>query len=189
MIMLIYKKIQTGFLCFCSLLMFCMRFDQPDMKIDFFSMTIMFAALYYADVKIGASIKYHSYLQYVVCIILALLWLVSEGFAIDNTIKSLYSTPLQIVKSVVYVLGATHLLNRIGSVFHELIAEKSRTCGIPAKKMHPFLFWFMLILVVWMPHTIVSHPASIECDAWDSLYQFFGKAEFTAHHPDRKSVV
>lgn len=187
--MLIYKKICTGFLCLCSLLMFCMRFDQPGMKIDFFSMTIIFAALYYVDVKIDVKINYHSYLQNVVCILLAFLWLVSEGLAIDNTIKSLYSTPLQIVKSIVYVLGATHLLNRIGSVFHELIAEKSRTCSIPAKKVHPFLFWFMLMLIVWMPHTIVSHPASIECDAWDSLYQFFGKAEFTAHHPPIFTVL
>lgn len=45
------------------------------------------------------------------------------------------------------------------------------------------------MLIVWMPHTIVSHPASIECDAWDSLYQSFGKAEFTAHHPSVFTVL
>lgn len=187
--MLICKKIWKGFLCFCSLLMLCMRFDQPGMKVDFYSMTIIYAALYYADIKICAKINYHSNLQNVISIILAFLWLISEGFAIDNTVRSLYSTPLQIVKSMVYILGAAHLLNRIGAVFHELITEKSKAGNKLEKKMPPFVFWFIIMLIVWMPHTVISHPASIECDAWDSLYQFFGKSEFTAHHPPVFTVL
>lgn len=183
------KIIWTGFLCFCTTLMLCMRFDQPSMNIDFFAMTILFAALYYADFKIHENITYRSRLQEVVCILTALLWLFSEGFAVDNTIISLYSSPVQIVKSVVYLFGATHMLNHAGSIFHELLTTKSMPVSVPSKKLHPFVFWFILMLIVWLPHTIISHPASIECDAWDSLYQFFGKSEFTAHHPPMFTVL
>ena len=45
------------------------------------------------------------------------------------------------------------------------------------------------MFLVWIPHTIISHPASMECDAWDSLYQYFGKAPFTAHHPPVFTVL
>ena len=183
-----YEKIWTGLLCFCTLSMFFMNFEQPYMKIDFFTLTILFAALYYVDRKID-TIEHDNHLLRVASFFIAFLWLLSKGFEIDNTTQHLFHSPIQIFKSFLYVVGAAHLINRVGSVFHELITTQNIPCIVPFKNLRLFIFWFAMMLIVWTPHTIISHPASMECDAWDSLYQYFGRAEFTAHHPPFFTVL
>jgi len=166
-----------------------MDFGQSYLKVDFFSMTVIFAALYYADTRIGILIKYENHLQNIINLVIAFLWLVSKAFSIDNTTLCIYNSQMQIVKSIIYVIGAAHLLNRVGMVFHELIITKYKSANSTLKGIRSFALWFISMFAVWIPHTIISHPASIECDAWDSLYQYFGKAEFTAHHPPVFTVL
>ncbi|MDE7266850.1 MAG: glycosyltransferase family 39 protein [Lachnospiraceae bacterium] len=160
-----------------------MNFDTQGFCIDLFSLTVVFSALYYADRQIKKNVKYNNGLMCGVSFLTACLWLISRGFSVDNTTWSLYRSPIQIVKSIAYVLGMTHLLNGIGAVFHYLVVSKNKTVTHPLEKFQSYISCLIIMLIVWLPHTITSHPASIECDAWDSLYQYYGRAEFTAHHP------
>ena len=121
----------------------------------------------------------------------------SEGFRINDATTNIYCTEGQIAKSIIYVIGATHLLNVLSGLLYEFLKAKNPTMEINTKtskigdfySKHSYIWWFILMFLVWIPHTIISHPASMECDAWDSLYQYFGKAPFTAHHPPVFTVL
>lgn len=205
------RNIITGILCFCTTLFFNLSFVQPElaedvgliydiienlrlsMKNDFFMMTIMFAALYYVNLKLNEKRKISIPAIYVLNAILAVLWLIAEGFRIDDTTTMLFCSPGQVVKSIFYVIGATHLLNCMSNLLYILLVSNNiytnniyiNNDGILHKfyKEHTYGAFFFLMIIIWLPNTILSHPASIECDVWDSLLQYFGRAPFTAHHP------
>ncbi len=209
------KNAFTVLLCFCTALMFNLKFEVPEIQndagvlynitenlrqsitLDFFATTIIALAFYFITLKINQLVKSNIRAQYICNLILAFLWLFSEGFQIDNTLTSLYSSPGQVVKSILYVIGAAHLLNSIGNILYLFLSSQKELQELPEKKTvfavfshtHPYLFWFLLVLIVWIPNTILSHPASIESDVWDSLHQFFGWSEFTAHHPPFFTVL
>lgn len=205
------RNIITGILCFCTTLFFNLSFVQPElaedvgliydiienlrlsMKNDFFMMTIMFAALYYVNLKLNEKRKISIPAIYVLNAILAVLWLIAEGFRIDDTTTMLFCSPGQVVKSIFYVIGATHFLNCMSNLLYILLVSNNMHTnniyiynkGILYKfyKEHTYGAFFFLMMIIWLPNTILSHPASIECDVWDSLLQYFGRAPFTAHHP------
>lgn len=212
-----FHQVRIGFLCFCTTLMLSLSFVSPEISYDaglvysitenlrqslsnnIFVMTIIFSAFYYINIRIEENKKDTIPALYVFDFILACLWLMSEGFRIDDTIVSLYSSAGQITKSIIYVIGATHLLNCIGNILYSLLLSITRSQNsYSTRRMtiidkfynsHTYIFWFICMIIVWMPHTIISHPASMECDVWDSLYQYFGKSTFTAHHPPVFTVL
>ena len=188
------KNAFTALLCFCTALMFNLKFEVPEIQndagvlynitenlrqsitLDFFATTIIALSFYFITLKINQLAKSSIRAQYICNLILAFLWLFSEGFQIDNTLTSLYSSPGQVVKSILYVIGAAHLLNSIGNILYLFLSSQKELQELPEKKTvfavfshtHPYLFWFLLVLIVWIPNTILSHPASIESDVWDS---------------------
>ena len=196
-----------GLLCFFTTCMLSISFEVPEIsndvgiifgimenlrqsfKNDSSTMTIIFAALFCANVKIEEKRKHNVTALYVVNVIIALLWLMSEGFRINDAIINLYCSEGQIAKSIIYVIGAAHLLNCLSSLLYELFHAKNQISEQNVNTIHACTFYFIAMILVWIPHTIVSHPASMECDVWDSLYQYFGKATFTAHHPPVFTVL
>lgn len=201
------RKIYLAFLALCTTLMFSLSFSNPELvspelfqtegylyKIienmrqsltnDLFTMSIMFAIFYYISIKVQEKRIDNMFIIYLFNFILAAIWLISESFCLDDTTVNLNSTAGQIVKSVIYIVGATHLLNCIAKILYEFLC--TQRCIDSRDRFYnknPFCFWFIVMLVVWMPNTIISYPASIEMDVWDSLYQFFGRTAFTNHHP------
>lgn len=185
-----YIKICNCIACsFFTTLALSMNFDTQGFCMDLFSTSVMFCAFCYADMQIRKNIKYNNRPMHIACFFVACIWLCSKGFSIDNTLHSLYSSPASIVKSIIYVAGITHLLNSIGIAFHYIITKEGASAVLPIGKIKSLLLYFMFMLLVWLPHTIISHPASMECDVWDSLYQYFGKETFTAHHPPVFTVL
>ena len=209
------RIVYIALLCFFTTWMFGLDFEVPTVendvgiifgimenlrqsfRYDSFTMTIIFAALFYACIKIDKKKTHNMYGLYAVNAIIAILWLMSEGFRINDATTNIYCTEGQIAKSIIYVIGATHLLNVLSGLLYEFLKAKNPTMEINTKtskigdfySKHSYIWWFILMFLVWIPHTIISHPASMECDAWDSLYQYFGKAPFTAHHPPVFTVL
>lgn len=201
------RKIYIAFLTLCTTLMFSLSFNNPELinpelfksegylyKIienmrqsltnDLFTMSIMFTVFYYISIKVEEKRIDNMFIIYIFNFILATIWLISESFCIDDTTVNLNNSAGQIVKSVIYIIGATHLLNCIVKILYAfLYTQKSIDNCERFYNKNPFFFWFIVMLVVWMPNTIISCPASIEMDVWDSLYQFWGRTAYTNHHP------
>lgn len=209
------RVVYIGLLCSFTTLMFSLSFEVPEIennvgiifgimenlrqsfRNDSFTMTILFMALFYVNIKIDKMRTHNLFGLKVINVIIAIWWLMSEGFRINDAIINLYCSEGQIVKSIIYVVGATHLLNCLSCLLYELFKTKNQIMktGEKTSKIgnfyhsHPYIFYFILMFLVWIPHTIISHPASMECDVWDSLYQYFGKSTFTAHHPPVFTVL
>lgn len=202
------QKILAGILCICTVLMFNMDFVIPEIDTsygniymilenlrlsinkNFFDLTIYWAALYYCNIKLMDMKAQRCYGIYCMNFILAVLWLLSESLQIDNTFNHISGQSGQIVKSVIYVIGAMHLLNCLAVLMKYLLTksykrgEKETTNKIILfYRKHNYLCLFGLILLVWMLNTILSHPASMEYDVWDSIMMYFGDITFTSHHP------
>ena len=202
------QKMITGFLCLCTVLMFSMDFICPEINTsygsiyailenlrlsinkDFFQLTVYWAALFYCNLRLMDIKPEKCYGIYVLNLILAVLWLLAESLQIDNTYRHIAGQSGQVVKSVIYVTGATHLLNCLAVLVKYLLVktdnnkEKETSNKIILfYRKHTYLCLFLLVMLVWMPNTILSHPASIECDVWDSIMMYFGDITFTSHHP------
>jgi hypothetical protein len=156
---------------------------RQSLQSDYCTITLVFLMLLYVNIKINNIKKCDSYIFYIFNFLLALLWLQSEGFRINDSTENLYCTQGQIVKSIIYVIGATHLLNCVGNIIYNFINQNKLVTYEINNKKKKFLKYFLCVFIVWIPNTIISHPASMEMDVWDSLYQYFGREEFTAHHP------
>ena len=126
------------------------------------------------------------------CIIIALVWLMGASFSVNDTLESLHSSAGQIVKSVCYFAGSTYLLYELGQLLYLVLkGDKSENYeGKLAQIYHrnPFMVSFFAILLLWLPHIIISYPGYINWDAWSQLTQFFGNSDFTTHHPPAHTV-
>lgn len=204
-----YMNCITALLCFCTTLFFNISFSQPEitgdagviysvfenlrlsMRNDFFMMTIVFLIFYYINQKINRYEKLLPWGLTIINILIALVWLMAESFLIENTTYYIYCSPAQIVKSIIYVIGAVHLLNCLAKLLYMFIisalknTESFDTDNFFCKcyNKHPYLLTLICLLILWMPNTIISHPASIEYDVWDSIMQYYGDLTITSHHP------
>ena len=107
-------------------------------------------------------------------IFLALVWLTAESFRIDNTLHYLNADAGQVLKSVIYLVGARN-------------TEKSSwnfTARIFAKiDSHPFLYPFAGILAAFALPVLACYPAFTCNDSWTEILQYLGYLDFTSHHP------
>lgn len=203
------EKIRVALLCFCTVLMFELNFQVTEisesargiyeilenlrMSLDgnFFQMTIMFGAFYYVNIKINSYMKEKIPGVAVINLMLAIVWLMAENYRINNTTSLLFSSMGQGVKSIIYVIGATHLLNNLSVLIYILFTSENAKISYlnnSYKSVKIFekcnsVIFVILLLVAWLPHTIISYPANIEYDVWDSVMQYYGDLTFTAHHP------
>jgi hypothetical protein len=151
---------------------------------NYCTITLIFLMLLFINIKTDNIKKCDTCIFYVFNGLLAFLWLLSEGFRLNDTTVNLYCTNGQVVKSVIYVIGAMHLLNCIGNIVYNFLNKNfCKTYTSNCNKLKIFLTYFICVFAIWIPNTVISCPASIGMDVWDSLYQYFGRTEFTAHHP------
>lgn len=203
------SNIRMALLCFCTVLMFSLNFQIPEvgessgiihdifenirmsLNTSSFQMTIMVCAFYYISVKINEQIKEKPTKIIILNVVIAAVWLMSESFRIDNTMSYLFCTAGQTVKSIIYVIGAVHILNCLAYLFFYLLTADNKEAIVLKNNnrikdfcnRHFYLTLFICMLGVWLPHTIISHPASIEYDVWDCVMQYYGDLTITAHHP------
>lgn len=123
-----------------------------------------------------------------VSFLIALVWLMGAGFRINNTLESLDTSPGQIVKSVLYVVGSTYLIYELGQLLFCFLEKQGDEVLSGQGKLaqmyqnHPFGVSFFAVLLFWLPHLIIAYPGYMCVDAWNQLSQFFGKRTFTAQH-------
>ena len=128
------------------------------------------------------------------------IWLLSEGFRIDNTVRFLFASPGQVLKSFIYIVGVTYGLTELTQLFWKLLGRDIsveeisfhrgwiKSCLFFLKK-HVFLSTFLILMILWLPHIIISFPAYVCYDAWEQLAQYYGLRPFSAHHPPIMTLI
>lgn len=123
---------------------------------------------------------------------LAIIWLMAESFSLDNTLSALYSSNVQCLKSVIYVVGSASLLNQLAYLLQFLLEvsaikgkdlPQKETWLIKQYRKHPFGCPLAVFLTALLPQLIFSYPARTSRDSIRQLLQYFGLEAFTAHHP------
>lgn len=128
----------------------------------------------------------------IINIVLSVIWLMAEGYRIDNSLDALTCTAGQCVKSIIYFLGTFWVLDEISSLlFFGLSKCKHRKNNIEGcldkavliYNRQPFIIGAVLVLIAWLPHIIVAYPGYFCYDAFGQLSQFFGYRGWSSHHP------
>ena len=123
---------------------------------------------------------------------LSMIWLMSEGYRIDNSLHILTSSVGQQVKSIIYFLGTFWGLTEISTLLscklHEWAHRKNKIAECSNKAFsiyskYPFSIGVVLILIAWLPHIVIAYPGYFCQDAFKQLAQYFGFLEWSTHHP------
>lgn len=129
---------------------------------------------------------------------IGLIWLMAEGFRVDNTLWTLHASYIQILKSLIYFVGVTYGLYQITCFLYGALEERGaknvgegaltdqrrwRSRIVNAYREHTALVSFGTIFALWLPHLILAYPANICKDAYAQLAQALGLIGYSNHHP------
>ena len=126
------------------------------------------------------------------------IWLSGESFRLAGSLAPLTSSYGQMVKSAVYLIGATYFVYVLLCLFHSVIAQNkdfNLNGRIRGSKVYSHvrnhLFWYtvLALLICWAFPVITCYPANLCSDSWSQLSQFWGFSEFTSHHPPAQTVI
>lgn len=128
----------------------------------------------------------------IICFPIAIVWLMGESFALDNTLSALHSSPVQCLKSIIYVVGSTYLLTQLAHLLRFLLdASALKGKDLPQTesrlvrlyRKHPFGFPLVVFLTALFPQLVFSYPARVNIDVIGQLLRYFGLDTLAAHHP------
>lgn len=117
----------------------------------------------------------------IISIVFSIFTIVSKCYVLDNTLNAIYSSSVQIIKTVIFFVGYIiiyyALLKKFLSFKFDLNIVnkiKKKTEFIIEKiNDHPIITSFILILIMWLPLIIISYPGLSNGDTIDQLDQFF----------------
>ena len=164
--------------------------------------TSIFAAAFFLLRRWNEKRRRGSYILLpLVCFLIAVIWLMAEGFIQDNSLRSLTSGAGQRLKCCIYLLGSAWLLTQLAVALDILISSGAdlswkREGRLTAfYRRHAFLCPFILILLSCALPLILAYPGGMNADSWGQAGMFFkvvrpdwGLYEFTSHHPPAHTV-
>lgn len=204
------SRLVTVIMAFITSIVFCMEFQEPELlnNIDkgsrFLNIiyTLQFslkgtavtsAILFFAFLFLGFYIQNKKDKKYplfvLINFVISIVWLMGEGFRINDTLSMLHSTTGQMVKSVLYLAGITWFLTQLGILLDIFLSSKYDFRWTSKGKLadfyhrHPFRCSYIALILFWSPQIILSYPGNMCSDAWNQMLQFFGHQKFSSHHP------
>ena len=114
----------------------------------------------------------------IIAIIVSIFTIVCKSYTIDNTLNAIYSSSVQIVKTIVFFVGYIMiyyaLLKKVSTLKFNLNIFKKKTEFIVDKiNKYPIISSLVLIFLMWLPWIIISYPGLSNADTMDQLNQFF----------------
>jgi hypothetical protein len=211
----------TVLFCVLAAMALCMSFAQPELssaakdslilnvmenlRLSLDGTTVLTSFVATALFFLWRYNRQHSDRRYVllpiVCFCLAVVWLMSQGFAADNTLQSLTSSYGQMFKSLIYLLGSAWFLTQLGIAFDIFIENRYDLKPATSKlgafwQRHSFLCPTVLILLSCILPVILVYPGGMCADSWCQAGMYFhvvrpdyGLYEFTSHHPPAHTVL
>lgn len=152
----------------------------------------LFLFVFYRDVSSKYCQNVYYYPMLAINVVLSMIWLMSEGYRIDNSLHSLICSGGQLIKSSIYFLGTFWGLDILSSILFFKLSERTyrenKIDGYLTKvliiyRKHPIIIGVVVVLIAWLPHIIVSYPGYFCYDAFHQLAQYFGFCDWSSHHP------
>ncbi len=156
--------------------------------------TVLLAALVLLEMYLYKKQEKRTLFLYMICFILAVVWAMGESFRQTDSLALWHAGPGQMVKTVVYILGITWFLTQAAAALSVFLAsgwdlDRKKLWGTTLGKKHPFGFPFVGLMICWLPNLLLSYPATLCIDVWNQMLQFFGKQNFTTHHPPAHTAL
>ena len=134
----------------------------------------------------------------------AFMYVGGRGFRYSDSLSSLWTPRFNILKSLIILVGFYFLYIILIRILF-LICENSSKLQLlidnafsfstnsSIKRIkymlyknyhsHPFLFIWILIIFVWIPHLICRYPGALSEDNWVQLNQYFGYEQLKTNQP------
>lgn len=210
------KKIIILFLAFCTSLMLCMEFVVKceenefqdvflgggicNLKTSLSGKTVLASLILYTVYQLGCKLR-EVYLPKdiwfkIFSVILAGIWLMAECFRIDNRLYHAVESFGQIIKSGIYLTGASYFIYLLCQLLFSVLEYGKDIQVSPGKflflkqeyKMYQMRFCVLFLLLCWSGPILISFPANIGNDAWSQLIQFW-RNYFIDHHPPTSTII
>ena len=118
------------------------------------------------------------------CFFCAAVWLMAQGFRIDDTLDALTVGAGQKLKSLLYFVGTFEFLWQLGVwALASLSGWKTAGGEDRAFSRRSFLRFFLALLLCCLPTWVLCYPGYLCADSYTQLAYYFGIYEFVAHHP------
>lgn len=147
---------------------------------------LLFGLIFYFNFNIlfnDKTTKFKQFFSFIIGIILTTITIIGKSLAIDNTLNTLQSSNVQILKIIIISLGYFFLFYT--SSICILNFEPNNIKKKPKSKLenffnkHTYLISIILILIAWLPIIIIFYPGVASGDTLDALAQYFGQKELS----------
>lgn len=129
----------------------------------------------------GQKETWKSIIRFVVCLLIALVWLCGRSFQIDNTLNHIASTNRELFVSILFVVAATFGLYLVVTYIASKMSKWGRYGNYTNKRN--YVIEVLGVGLAWIPYMIAAYPGYMVVDSWYELEQYWGLETFTSHHP------
>lgn len=176
-----FEPYNSFFLKDSALVNFFTEFENAVKGFDIIYVTIWFFMLYfYFNVYLdGEKFNKKKIFCVITSIVLAIVTILGKSYSLSNSLESLYSSAMQIFKTIVFSLGYYliyyALLKKLLSIKlnNEKNVKKKRSFIVRQIDEHPIRTSIILIFLMWLPFIVFVYPGMSTGDTFDELSQFF----------------
>lgn len=214
--MISYEKKKILCLAFCTSLMLCMVFGPKCDETEFQDLflgggicnlrtslsgkavlaTLILYMIYHLGCKLRSVSLPKDLWFRIFSVILAGIWLTAECFRIDNRLYHAVESFGQIIKSGIYIIGASYFIYLLCKLFFVVLEQEQDTQVLSfrflflkqACKKYPMRFCIVFLLLCWCGPILISYPANVGNDAWSQFIQFW-RHYFIDHHPPTSTLI
>ena len=203
-----YSLIKNIILCIVSSTALAMDFQRPDMSgiLDYSSPVLnvlhnlsasmngkgliisllfvsLFALVCYSEKTLNGISGKNLLLKFC-SVLLAIVWLFSKSYSINNTSAAVFSGLDQLFKSLLFLIGSAYTIYNLFCLFDFIISPGAAfNSEFYASPVKCFIVSFIILLVSGAVNLICAYPGYISQDAWIQLAECADLVPFSSHAP------
>jgi hypothetical protein len=128
--------------------------------------------------------RHHVY-DWIIAVLLSLTMLLGNSVKLCNSFMLLYGNRSCLLLTLFSLIGLSLLLLNALS-WLKLLGQKLSDSELALRggwNRHPFLFPFVVLLLLWLPYAIVKYPGGIDFDSYLQLLEPMGLFKLSNHWP------
>lgn len=121
--------------------------------------------------------------EYLLCAFFSVMQLLNAAKRQASTVSILYENMFQLLKVALYLPGMFVLLLCAVRGLRELLDWNPKTPKIALWEKHPFLFPFVVLIIVWTPVLLIKYPGALTIDTVLQYRMYVGLEPRSTPHP------